>query len=109
MKYVLVTEEMFFEDYNNKSEYGWQNGLSIKYEREKKWDEFIKVNGESYYDMRYILRNFEEKFDRLTDELNELQLKYNQIKDRAQDVQSQENNLKQFLEQCKEVDIKDNK
>ena len=35
-KYVLVTEEIFFEDYSNEPKNSWNKGIESRYEREKK-------------------------------------------------------------------------
>lgn len=108
-KYVLATEEMFFEDYNKKSEYNWRNGLLIKHNREKKWDEFIKVNGESYYDVRYIIRNYEEDFNYLDERLIRLKSEFREIEAKKDKLLKEEPKIKRLLEQYQKIEIEEQK
>ena len=75
-KYILVDEKMFFEDYSSEPKNSWSDKLVIRHQRQRKWDAFITVNGEDYYDIRYIISGYEEDFDnckrRLNDKINYL-------------------------------------
>lgn len=106
-KYVLVTEEMFFEDYNKKVEYGWQYGLLIRHDRKNKWDEFIKVNDEHYYDVRYIISNYEEDFKNLDERLRRLRRDFNEIEEAKDKLLKEEPKIKRLLEQYQEIEIEE--
>lgn len=59
--YVLATEEMFFQDFMKKPEYGWNAGIKFNDEADKKPAHLhgsFSVNGERYYDMRYLLDKY---------------------------------------------------
>lgn len=82
-RYVIATEEMFFQDFMSKPEYDWDRG--IKFTIAKRGDNdyiyhgvFI-VNGHRYYDMRYLLDKYAEdvkderdKICRYNDRLGEM-------------------------------------
>ena len=104
-EYVLVTEEMFFEDYSNEPKNYWNKGIEIRYKREKKWDYFIKVNGEYYYDVRYIIANYEEDFDVLDKRLNRLREDFSNIEEVKKGLLEQEVKIKELLEQYQKIEI----
>lgn len=58
--YVFATEEMFFEDFIKKPKYEWQAG--IKFDDNSTSHDYEKgafvVNGEKYYDIRYLLHKY---------------------------------------------------
>lgn len=103
--YVLVTEEMFFEDYSNEPKNCWNKGIEIRYNREKKWDCFIRVNGNNYYDVRYIIANYEEDFDVLDKRLNDLRERFSEIEKREKKLLEQEPKIKKLLEQYQKIEI----
>lgn len=106
-KYELVDEKMFFEDYNCEPKYDFQKGISIKHKREKKWDEFIKVNGNSYYDIRYIIRHYEERFNNLEERLYRLKDTFSEIEETAKELKKEEPNIKKLIEKYKKIDIEE--
>lgn len=103
--YVLVTEEMFFEDYSNEPKNYWNKGIEIRYNREKKWDCFIRVNGNDYYDVRYIIANYEEDFDVLDKRLNRLREDFSNIEKVKKGLLEQEVKIKELLEQYQKIEI----
>lgn len=105
--YVLVTEDIFFEDYNSEPEYNWRKGIEIKHEREKKWDYFIKVNGQYYYDVRYIIANYEEEYEILKRRLSDLKSKFREIEEQERGLLALEPKIKKLLEQYQEVEIEE--
>ena len=60
-KYVLATEEMLKEDYLKKPDSCYQKGIHFndKDRYNKYFGVILTVNGESYYDIRYALENYE--------------------------------------------------
>lgn len=103
--YVLVTEDIFFKDYSSEPKNYWNKEIEIKHKREKKWDYFIKVNGEYYYDVRYIIAGYKEDFDILDNRLNRLREDFSKIKEIEEDLLKQEPKIKRLLEQYQEVEI----
>lgn len=59
--YVLATEEMFFQDFMKETDIGWKSGIKFLYGDEKCHSYLhgsFSVNGERYYDMRYLLDKY---------------------------------------------------
>ena len=70
--YELATEEMFKNDYIKEPKYSWEKGVKF---RENEFDErvnrgIIKVNGETYYDIRYALNSYEKYIEGLKSSLD---------------------------------------
>lgn len=103
--YVLVTEEMFFEDYNNEPEYN--KGIGVNHGRKNKWDYFIKVNGEYYYDVRYIIANYEEDYENLRNRMSDLKITFSNLEREAEELLALEPKIKKLLEQYREVEIEE--
>ena len=107
-EYKLVDENIFFQDYSKEPKNSWQRkGLRINYERTRKWEEFVQVNGESYYDVRYIIRHYEEEFETLKEKLNKLNESFREIKEQEEKLLKQEPIIKKFIEEYKELDIEE--
>lgn len=107
-EYKLVDENTFFQDYSKEPEHSWQRkGLKINYERTRKWEEFVQVNGESYYDVRYIIRHYEEEFETLKEKLNKLNESFREIEKQEEELLKQEPIIKKFIEEYKELDIEE--
>lgn len=104
-KYILVDENIFFEDYTNESEYHWNKGIIFSNPNSKPYEPLFKVNGHSYYDMRYIIRHYEETFNSYSRRLNDLYEKFNEIKEAAENLKRQEPHIKELIEQYKQVNI----
>ena len=72
-RYILATPEMFFEDYLKEVE-SYRKGVKFT-EYKKDSDNYLyygvfQVNGERYYDMRYLLRKYEKDVKNTLDKLN---------------------------------------
>lgn len=106
--YALVTEEIFFDDYTKEGEYSWQKGLKINHKREKKYDPFILVNGKSYYDIRYIIRNYQETFDYYNEKLRNLASSFREIEEKVKELKKKEPLIKKLIEEYQKVEIKEN-
>lgn len=105
--YALVTEEMFFDDYTKEGKYSWENGIKIKHKREKKYDSFILVNGESYYDIRYLIGNYEETFNYYNKKLQDLSYEFREIADKAEELKKKEPLIKRLIEKYQKVEIEE--
>lgn len=57
-EYILATEKMLCDDYINPPKYDWQKGIEFYEENSVKG--IFTINGESYYDMRYLLISYAE-------------------------------------------------
>ena len=104
--YTLVTEDIFFQDYSNEPKESWYSkGVLINHERKNKYDCFIKVNGEQYYDVRYIIRDYEETYERAQSRLQDLNEKFREIEDYVKDLNNQELKIKSLLEKYQTIEI----
>ena len=106
-KYVLVTEKIFFRDYNTEPEYSWKKGIEIRHNRENKYEPFIKVNEENYYDIRYLIRHYEEDFKRFNCRLNNLNQQLRDIEDGVRELKSEEPAIKKLIEEYQSVNIEE--
>lgn len=57
-EYILATEKMLCDDYINPPKYGWQKGIEFCEENSVRG--IFTINGERYYDMRYLLISYAE-------------------------------------------------
>lgn len=103
--YVLVTENIFFEDYSSEPKNNWNKGVEINHKREKYWDYFIKVNGNYYYDIRYIIANYKDDFETLDRRLNRLREDFSKIEEIEKNLLEQEPKIKKLIEQYQEIEI----
>ena len=104
-EYILADENIFFEDYNKEPEYRFNRGIKFYNPKSKPYDPLFVVNGEAYYDIRYIIRNYEERFNDYTRRLNNLRETYDKVKEMANKLIKQESQIKKLIEQYKQVDI----
>jgi len=104
-EYILVDEKMFFEDYSSEPKNSWSTKLAIWHERQRKYDSFITVNGEDYYDIRYIINDYEETFKNYTRRLNDKMTGLRDIERKVEELKQQEPKIKALIEQYKKVEI----
>ena len=105
--YILVTEEVFFEDYNKEPEYSWEKGIKINHNKERKYDPFIKVNGERYYDIRYIIANYEQAFNGYKQRLQNLNESFREIEDKVKELKGREPAIKKLIEEYQTLDLEE--
>lgn len=104
-EYKLADENTFFEDYTKESGYSWNKGVQFLDSSKKPYEPLFKVNGESYYDMRYIIRHYEDSFDVYAKKLNDLRENFNELEEMANNLKRQEPCIKKLIEQYKKVEI----
>ena len=104
-EYILANENIFFEDYTEESEYNYIRGIKFYDSKSKPYEPLFTVNGASYYDMRYIIRNYEERFNECTRRLNNLRETYDRVEEMANVLIKQEPQIKKLIEQYKQVEI----
>lgn len=71
-QYVLATEDMFYEDYTSNTEYVWQRGITYtggKDNTDYIYSGVFKVNGERYYDIRYIIKEYENNLKKTSEKI----------------------------------------
>lgn len=99
-QYVLITKEIFFEDYTKEPEYDWKKGLSIK-EYDDWNDRYkyeFKVNGIEYKHIGGIINNFETKLKKEIERINDLHSRCRELENDFEMLLSQEKNVKGFVE-----------
>lgn len=104
-EYIIADEETFFKDYNKEVDYSWVKGITFCDPNSKPYEPVFKVNGEAYYDMRYIVRHYEETFNRYSEDLKRLRENFSQIEAKAESLKKQEPHIKKLIEQYKQIDI----
>lgn len=104
-EYRLVNENIFFEDYTKEPDYWGNKGIRFLDSSKKPYEPLFKVNGESYYDMRYIIRHYEETFESYSRRLHDLHQEFNKIEEMANNLKKQEPHIKKLIEQYKNVEI----
>ena len=103
-EFILANENIFFEDYNTVPEYDWNKGIKFLDSRIK-GEPLFKVNGHSYYDMRYIIRHYEETFNEYNKRLLKLREQFSTIESLANNLIKQEPLIKELIKKYKQVDI----
>ena len=88
VRYEFATEEMLINDYltEPKNRYT-KRGITFQiFDEKKPWNCIFVVNGENYYDMRYILQRYEKdvieernRIIRYNDQLNEIISKFDEL------------------------------
>lgn len=99
--YVLATPDMFFEDYSKKVD--WYKGVSFYCERQYNFDPLFRVNGECYYDIRYIIGKYEDDWKRLDERRRKL---FSDLIDLERDRENlfiKHKQIKKLLEQYNEA------
>ena len=104
-EYCLADENMFFEDYTKDVEYTWNKGIEFYNTKTMPTEPLFVVNGESYYDMRHIIRNYEETFALYSKKLDDLNNKFKEISEAAEELKKHEPHIKNLIEQYKKVEI----
>ena len=97
--YVLADEEMFFNDYSKESK--WHKGIYFPHDEKY----LFRVNGEDYYDVRYLMQNYREDFEKYRKDLASLTTVFRELEEGYKKLIAQESNVKSMLEQLKKVEI----
>ena len=97
--YVLADEDMFFDDYNKET--NWYKGIYFPHDEKY----LFRVNGEEYYDVRYLMQNYREDFEKYRKDLASLNKVFRELEEGYKKLIAQELNVKSMLEQLKKVEI----
>lgn len=100
-KYVLATPDMFFEDYNKECN-TWEKGIDFC-DRKYRYEPYFKVNGEKYYDVRYIIGKYEEDFTAFSEKINRLYNKLMELENEKELMIKQQPIIKELLKQYYEL------
>ena len=100
-KYALATPEMFFEDYNKECD-NWEKGIRFD-DRRYNYQPYFTVNGENYYDIRYIIGRYEKDFELLNEKTNRLYEKLIDLKEERELMIKQQPIIKELLKQYTEL------
>ena len=96
-QYVLATPQMFYEDYVTIPEYTWQRGLKYPDANEQWYKGIFVVNGQSYYDMRYIIDKYEKDLKRTAEKLKSQLDNIRTIQDEYNELVSNLNEIKKVI------------
>ncbi|MGI6607537.1 MAG: hypothetical protein ACOX1F_00960 [Erysipelotrichaceae bacterium] len=101
--YVLATEEMFFNDYNKEVEYS--PGLKFSNDYRDGW--LFLINGEFYYDVRKIIKNYERDFDYFKRRFTDLNESFKDLVKKYEVLKTKDKQIKSILEQLEKVKIEE--
>lgn len=104
-EYRLADENMFFEDYTKEVEWSWRRGIKFADSQSQPYQPLFTVNGEDYYDIRYIIRHYEETFTTYSSRLKDLSDRFNELEEMADQLKKQEPHIKKLIEKYKKVEI----
>lgn len=96
--YVLATSDMFFYDYSKQPKYSYNSGVKIK-ENRRIYEPWFTVNGESYYEIRYIIGKYEEDFSRLTKRAEQMYETIRGLEESWKTLEQEQKSIKSLLEQ----------
>lgn len=102
--YVLANEEMFMQDYIKKPKFDFYRGIEFCDESQIP---LFMVNGEEYFDMRYIIENYKRAFNEYSSKLKSLQETFKRIEEKGNDLLDMEKGVKSLLEKCQKVKIEE--
>jgi hypothetical protein len=103
-KYVLITEEVFFEDYNSeKNKVYRSNPIQIK-DWEGKLD--IRVNDIRYRHIGNLIKDFEETMQDKTDRVDRLSNNLRELQEDFESLKKQEQNIKKMVTDYQEMMVK---
>lgn len=98
-KYVLATEEMLKADYLGEPKPYSYKGIRFKYDNQsERYDKGImEVNGHTYYDIRWVLNNYEQMITEKENQVLSLNSKMREIKEDLEDLHNNFPTIKQAV------------
>ena len=100
--YILATADMFFEDYNKEPKYLGDEGIRFDC-RKYYYEPYFKVNGESYYDVRYLIGRYEHDWKSLSKRINRLYESLNTLEEQRNEMIKRQPVIKKLLEEYTEL------
>lgn len=109
--YELATEEMFKKDYLREPEYPWKKGIEFSADNfsERVNKGVIKVNGETYYDIRYALNSYEKYMNELTSSLTYIEDKIREKRKELELLNKEFPTLKKAIEEWQKYECEGKK
>lgn len=109
--YKLATEEMFKKDYLREPEYSWKKGIEFSADNfsERVNKGVIKVNGETYYDIRYALNSYEKYMNELTSSLTYIEDKIREKRKELELLNKEFPTLKKAIEEWQKYEKENEK
>lgn len=109
--YELATEATFKDDYMREPKYEWEKGVHFrKNEFNERVDRgIIKVNGETYYDIRYALNNYEKYMNELTSSLTYIEDKIREKRKELELLNKEFPTLKKAIEEWQKYEKENEK
>ena len=108
-RYVLATEEMLKKDYLSEPKNSWcDRGIKfLSYDSCANYNTgVLKVNGETYYDIRYALNAYEKNIKSKEANINELVRRMSDIKDELEMIKKDYPSLKEAIIEWQEYQKK---
>ena len=101
--YVLATPDMFFEDYSKEND-SWDKGIKFP-EKKYLYSPYFTVNGEKYYDVRYIIGAYENDVTNLKRRSDNLWRTINEIESEMDDMIKAQHQVKKLLQEYQELNV----
>lgn len=109
--FVLITKEIFLEDYSKEPEYEWQKKLQVK--KTKDWGSTynldIIVNGIEYKHIGYIIQDYCSELRKEKERLKDISRELYESEKRFEDMEKQELIIKKFIEDYNNIEKQLNK
>lgn len=103
-QYVLATEEMLKEDYLKESKY--HSGINFYFEdygdRYSYNRGIMQVNDETYYDIRYVLQEYERSVQKKESDLTRLEDSLRKVKQELEEMNNEFPSLKKAITEWQE-------
>lgn len=98
-KYVLATEEMLKADYLGEPKPYSYKGIKFKYDdRDERYDKGVmEVNGHTYYDIRWVLNNYERMITEKERQVLSLNSKIRELKEDLENLHNNFPTIKQAV------------
>lgn len=98
--YILATPDMFFEDYSKNIEGSYfHRGIRFYNERRYNFDPLFSVNGENYYEIKYIIGKYEDDWKSLDERRRKLFSDLIDLERDREDLFIKHKQIKKLLEQ----------
>ena len=98
--FVLITKEIFLEDYSKERKYDWQEKLQVK--KYDNWRDNYKldivVNGERYNHIGCLMKEYRDELTKEQERVKEISIKLRESAKRYEELQEQETIIKTFIE-----------
>ncbi len=98
--FVLITKEIFLEDYSKERKYDWQEKLQVK--EYNNWRDNYKldivVNGERYVHIGCLMKEYRDELKKEQERVKEISRELRESAERYEKLQEQETIIKTFIE-----------